>query len=63
MRQYLTNKIKERDSFSEVEYKLENPVKSFDMHTLTSLLYMLQCMNESTRQHVVPQQSAQNTAS
>ena len=39
-------KPEDSDSFSEVEYKHENPIASLDMHSLTSLLYMLQRMNE-----------------
>ena len=39
-------KTEDSDSFSEVEYKHENPIASLDMHSLTSLLYMLQRINE-----------------
>ena len=39
-------KTEDSDSISEVEYKHENLVASLDMHVLTSLLYMLQRMNE-----------------
>ena len=42
----MMKKVKDNEAFSKLEHIHDYPVASLDMHALTSLLFMLQRMNE-----------------